>query len=154
MANVENHQPIPVDIGDYLDYDSSSGLIILKANPNGSRYEWRVGKPWGGIGSLGYHVGKFRGSTYFHHRVIWFLMTGEDPGEQTVDHKDRDRSNNRWENLRLLDGAKEQAFNKGALGYRVERRKLRVRFNNGTTIESLGNYTCPLLARIVSMRLG
>ena len=149
MANSNLHLPIPVDIGDYLSYDKDTGQIVLVRNPISEVYEFRVGKPWGGISPLGYYVGKFRGQAYLHHRVIWFMMTGEDPREKTVDHIDRNRSNNRWENLRLLDGAREQAFNKGALGYSVERRKLRVRFNNGTVMESLGNYECPLLARIV-----
>ena len=36
-------------------------------------------------------------------RVIWALHHGEDPGEQLIDHKDRDPLNNRIENLRLAD---------------------------------------------------
>lgn len=34
--------------------------------------------------------------------VIWKLMTGEDvPSSLCVDHRDRDPSNNKWDNLRL-----------------------------------------------------
>ena len=61
-------------------------------------------------------------------------MTGEDPGEMEVDHKDRDRQNNRWDNLRLATvsqnrmncGIKSRSglpkgvkFNKGRYGARI-----------------------------------
>lgn len=36
--------------------------------------------------------------TYYAHRVIWKYMTGETP--DTVDHKNRKRTDNRWVNLR------------------------------------------------------
>ena len=39
-------------------------------------------------------------------------MTGEDPGELTVDHKDQDQQNNRWDNLRLAS-VSQKRFNMG-----------------------------------------
>ena len=41
---------------------------------------------------------------YFCHHIIWFLQTGEWPS-MMIDHKDQDKLNNRWDNLRL--GTKE-----------------------------------------------
>lgn len=38
---------------------------------------------------------------YRTSRVIWRMVTGEDPGNREVDHKNHDRMDNRWENLRL-----------------------------------------------------
>ncbi len=35
------------------------------------------------------------------HRLAYKLMTGEDPGNQVVDHINCDRADNRWCNLRL-----------------------------------------------------
>jgi len=35
------------------------------------------------------------------HRLVWKLMTGEEP-PKTIDHHDRDTLNNRWDNLREL----------------------------------------------------
>ena len=37
---------------------------------------------------------------YLMHRIIWKLVTGEDPPEQ-IDHIDHNPFNNQWSNLRL-----------------------------------------------------
>lgn len=34
-------------------------------------------------------------------RIIWKMCTGKDPGSMEIDHIDRDRTNNRFKNLRL-----------------------------------------------------
>lgn len=34
-------------------------------------------------------------------RIIWRMVTGDDPGEHAVDHIDRNPFNNAWDNLRL-----------------------------------------------------
>lgn len=48
---------------------------------------------------------------YRVHRVIWKMMTGEEP-PMTIDHIDHDRANNRWCNLRIAS-KREQAWNLG-----------------------------------------
>lgn len=45
------------------------------------------------------------------HRIAWKLMTGEDSGE-TIDHKDCDKQNNRWRNLREATQS-QQKMNRG-----------------------------------------
>ncbi len=47
----------------------------------------------------GYVVVAIKGYNYMAHRLAWFYMTGEWP-KCSIDHKDRDRANNRWDNLR------------------------------------------------------
>ena len=37
--------------------------------------------------------------TVYAHRIIWHIMTGEPP-KGDIDHIDRDKHNNRWNNLR------------------------------------------------------
>lgn len=57
----------------------------------------------GGIDAYGYRVLSHNYKKYKAHRIIWKLMTGEDPGELMVDHINRDTLNNAWHNLRLAD---------------------------------------------------
>lgn len=38
---------------------------------------------------------------FFVHRIIWKLVTGDDPCEMQIDHKDGNGLNNAWHNLRL-----------------------------------------------------
>ena len=46
-----------------------------------------------------YRQGRIDGHPYYAHRVIWLIMTGDWP-EGDIEHIDRDRTNNRWKNLR------------------------------------------------------
>ena len=55
----------------------------------------------------GYVQVRVKGRSYQLHRVIWLWMTGEWPVAQ-VDHKDGDRANNRWDNLRLATHTQNQ----------------------------------------------
>lgn len=45
---------------------------------------------------------------YLVHRLIWKLVTGDDPGQMEVDHINRNRSDNRWCNLRLVSHSQNQ----------------------------------------------
>jgi hypothetical protein len=64
--------------------------------------------------------------TYMAHRIIWKLMTGEDPGDRLIDHENRIRDDNRWSNLRLIDTSGNN-FNNGSRGYSREGNRWRVR---------------------------
>ena len=55
------------------------------------------------------------GPQYAVARVIWYWMTGEDPGHLLVDHQDGDHSNNRWNNLRLAT-PQQNMFNREGYG--------------------------------------
>ena len=57
---------------------------------------------------------------YQQHRVAWYLHTGEDPDELTVDHKDHNRHNNKWSNLRLATYSQNKANTRAAKGYQME----------------------------------
>lgn len=54
----------------------------------------------------GYRVGTLDGKRLKAHRVIWKMVTGEEPPE--IDHKDQDRANNRLKNLRASDRSSNQ----------------------------------------------
>jgi len=79
-----------------LHYDPVSGVLTWKGNRGTNQTKGRVA---GWIRKDGYRYLTVSKERFLAHRLIWFYMTGEWP-ENQVDHKDRCRSNNKWENLR------------------------------------------------------
>lgn len=63
-----------------------------------SRGGFKVGTVAGSSHKDGYKHIYIDGKHYLCHRLAFLYMTGEMP--EFVDHKDRDRSNNKWDNLR------------------------------------------------------
>lgn len=57
----------------------------------------------------GYVIFHVDGELHRAHRLAWLYVTGEWP-ETRIDHKDQDRKNNRWLNLRLAT-SKQNAEN-------------------------------------------
>lgn len=51
--------------------------------------------------STGYYSVSLNGKNYFAHRVVWALING-DIDKEIIDHKDKNRSNNKIENLRVV----------------------------------------------------
>lgn len=87
-----------------LRYDSESGAFtrIGAARPQSAH---NIGKPVGTVkagerdNGGGYLIISVDGRPYRAHRLAWFYMTGEWPKDD-VDHRDTNRLNNRWSNLR------------------------------------------------------
>jgi len=104
-------------INDALSYDPESGVITWK-------YRHGVVEQANAA-----HAGEIAGSRhvegYYHlfitiegnsyrlrnHRVAWILMTGEWPTDQ-IDHRDGDKGNNRWLNLRASTHGQNQSNKK------------------------------------------
>jgi hypothetical protein len=62
----------------------------------------------------------FAGSDWAAHRVVWFLCTGEQPASH-LDHKNRNRLDNRLPNLRPATPSQNQA-NSGDRGRALPKR--------------------------------
>ena len=92
-------KPLPSQarLRELLDYDPLSGGLVWKSHQRRTDY---IGRPAGST-KPGYVRVSLDQQFYAAHRLIWVWMTGEDPGALEVDHIDRDRQNNRWDNLRL-----------------------------------------------------
>jgi len=82
-----------------FDYEPETGLCTWKVHrlkaapgdPIDERYRYKDG----------YLVISLKGKAHLVHRLVWLWMTGEWP-EQSVTHVNGDRSDNRWENLKMV----------------------------------------------------
>lgn len=120
-----------------FDYDQNIGLLICKKRLGsrsivGAEVGWEDG---------GYKNVKLAGKNYRQHRVIWKWMTGKDP-ENKIDHKDTNRLNNKWNNLREASN-EQNGFNKP------------LQVNNtsgikGLSIDQNGYYYCQVSAYGIS----
>lgn len=97
-----------------LSYNPATGKLIWRERPReyfSSERDWKKwnqryqGKPaFDCDESAGYCKGHILGRTYRAHRIIWLLETGDWP-EMFIDHINRNRKDNRWENLRHVTGS-------------------------------------------------
>lgn len=106
MGRRADIKPLPSleELQRLLSYDETTGILTWKTQPATSRSNICfnnkcAGKIAGTVGKAGYLVVGIGKVYYLAHRLIWKMMTGEDPADQ-VDHEDTDRLNNRWRNLR------------------------------------------------------
>ena len=108
--------PIPKEVHELFNYDADTGIVTWKKHPR------LTGKRAGSIrsdnGGLKI-VFKVDGKKHTCQgaRVIWMLETGEDPGELCVDHINGDRSDNRFQNLRLVTHQQNTWNRRGTKGY-------------------------------------
>ena len=81
-------------------YDPTTGLFTWKNSPVGKVQDGDIA---GSTNNKGYRILKCNRKQYKAHRVAYYLMTGDDPGINQVDHINHIRDDNRWSNLRLVD---------------------------------------------------
>lgn len=136
-----------------LDYDQETGALTWRVGH-------RAGARAGGDAGRGYRTVSIDGRRYLEHRLIWLHVTGEWPSNE-VDHRDKDRGNNRWCNLRLATHPQNSAnrrvrnqtgFKGVWLAYgregRLKRGKWRAHFRG----KYLGTFTSPEEAHEVHMK--
>ena len=86
----------------YYCENSKSGLRFKRdgfaRSPKG---RFKAGDEAGTKLSTGYYSVQLNGKNYMAHRVVWVLLNGS-IGREIIDHKDKNRSNNKIENLRLV----------------------------------------------------
>lgn len=111
---MSRNKELPVQfLSECFSYYPDTGALIWRKRPEhhfastsyaerfNNRYAGTAAGSQNGAGYL--HVG-IGGVMHRVHRIAWALSTGEWPTVK-IDHKDGDRSNNKWLNLRLADDA-------------------------------------------------
>lgn len=92
--------PSAAELRSLLRYDADTGYLFWLPRPGNAAFNGRdAGRRAGynqGDGSRGVRV---QGVNLAEHRVIWKLVTGEDPVCE-IDHVNGQNSDNRWVNLR------------------------------------------------------
>ena len=104
------YNPLPPleELKEFLDYNPDTGIVTwIKAR--GKRSDL-VGKEVGCIDKQGYREFRFNGVLYFINRIAYYMYHSEDP-PCGVDHQDRNKSNNKIDNLRLATTS-QNAMNK------------------------------------------
>ena len=128
-------------------YDN--GKLYWKIN----RQFWgnTVGKEAGYIHSAppnnGYRLVKYNYKQYPIHRIVWIMHYGDIPKGYSIDHKNRNRLDNRIENLRLAT-AYEQAQNKEVKGYNRDRNRWQATIRRFDKYYHIGCYGTECGARL------
>lgn len=93
-------------------FDYKEGELFWKVSPAN---RVKVGDKAGIVNKNGYVVLSIKNRLYHAHRVIWKMFKGVDPSDN-IDHINRNKSDNRIENLRELSNH-HNALNNSAKGY-------------------------------------
>lgn len=80
---------------DLLAYSAATGEFCWRINHGGRL----AGSQAGTLRPDGYRAIRIFGQTFLAHRLAWFFVHGQWPGDQ-LDHRNRQRGDNRIENLR------------------------------------------------------
>lgn len=92
------------DVKALFDYDAENGILIRKTFGNGCPYNKPVGhKP----ACDGYGQVRVGDSMYKTHRIIWLWCKGSWPKFE-IDHIDKNKMNNRIENLEDVEHKRNQ----------------------------------------------
>lgn len=127
----EPQEITPASLSAALDYDPMTGVLTWKHRAD-REVSWntrRAGQPAGSVLPVGYVYVMLEGKPRLAHRLIWLMTYGEMPSGQ-IDHINRDRTDNRLANLRLvsqsqnsMNGSKRGNNTSGVIGVSFDRSK-------------------------------
>jgi hypothetical protein len=97
-------KPAAERVRELLDYNPLTGVFVWRVSPCNNTPAGSIA----GANSEGYRLIRIDGGRYKGHQLAWLYMTGSWPASQ-VDHRDWNRGNNCWSNLRLATGSQNKA---------------------------------------------
>ena len=108
------YTPLPSQerLQELFEYSVVTGQVFWKKAPHPKAMKCKPGKPVGHL-RHGHLSVELDGKSYQLHRLIWRLVTGEDPGNLMIDHKDLDKAHNAWHNLRKAEPHENSSNCKG-----------------------------------------
>lgn len=131
-----------------LTYDPETGVFTWRVRPSN---RVRVGDVAGHLGNMGYLQIRVDRVLYQSHRLAWLYVTGEWP-PRLVDHRDLNRTNNRFDNLRLatdgensINGPMRRHNETGfkGVGFHKQAGRYRARIRVGNKERHLGLFDTP-----------
>lgn len=128
-----------------LQYDPHSGVFTRRIKVN----RFRAGSVAGSLQVRGYVRISIDGTSYAAHRLAFLWMTGHFPAHE-VDHRDGNRSNNAWDNLReathsqnMQNKAPRVSSETGLLGVTRDRGRWRAQIWANGALHYLGRFDTP-----------
>jgi hypothetical protein len=112
-----------------LSYDPVTGIITWRCAIGRAK----SGGIAGGVNIKGYLMVGFHGKKYLAHRLAWLLMTGDWP-DGMIDHKNLNKLDNQFDNLRIASPAQNRA-NQKAMG----------KLPKGVTLHRTGKYQAQIM---------
>jgi hypothetical protein len=124
-------KPLPLPsyekVDNLFNYCEHSGKLTWKKSYGGKA---KKGSEAGYIRSSEYRVVGIDGKHYPAHRLIWLLVTKQQPAlDRDIDHKNGVKNDNRFQNLRLVTNSENTAHHPG----RPEPKCYQVNKRNGIT---------------------
>ena len=136
-------------------YDQLTGVFTRARDTKVSKAGDVIGKPSKNRGTVRIRIGS---NIYKGHRLAWLYITGSWPVDD-IDHKDRDPSNNKFDNLRdvsrsvnCVNKAMSLTNTTGVTGVTQFKGRFRVQGKINGNVTSLGVYNTIQEAKIVRER--
>ena len=125
-----------------FNYDPETGLFTHKLRPSP---RVKIGQVAGSVNRNGYIQIRYQYYSYLAHRLAWKMHYGLDP-KDLIDHKNRNRTDNRIANLRVATPL-ENRLNIDRKGYQERHGRYAARINKNKQALWLGTFDTPEEAR-------
>lgn len=121
-------------------FEYKEGKLYRKTDRGG----YKTGTECGSLHHEGYITIKINAKKHQAHRIIYQMFYGHIARNLQIDHIDRDRANNRIENLRLVTQNENQWNRSNTRGWcKVPNGKYRARIRVQNKIKHLGYFNTP-----------